>query len=377
MSNRDAGHASSATSFPRARVGPLSRLRYHRRMTLGARFESEAREQPEALERLLTQGRPVAEAVARSIRDHAPSYALVAARGSSDNAARYAQYLFALHNELTVALAVPSVHTLYDVHPDTRGALVLGISQSGQSPDVVAVLEAARRQGSLTVAITNDASSPLAAAAAHSLPLLAGPEHAVAATKTFTTSLLAIALLSAALEGREERWRELAQVPAYVRETLESNDALVVDALGDARHLVVVGRGFNYATAHELALKLKETSYVVAEPYSTADLLHGPFALIEPRFPVVLVAPSGRALDGHLELLDTLAEREALLVAISDDERVLGRAEVPVRLPNGLPEWLSPFAAAAAGQLLSLAVARRRGLNPDCPRGLSKVTRTR
>jgi glucosamine--fructose-6-phosphate aminotransferase (isomerizing) len=259
------------------------------------------------------------------------------------------------------------------------GALVLGVSQSGQSPDIVAVLDAARRQGALTLAVTNQPGSPLSAAAEHTVPLLAGEERAVAATKTYTTSLAALAMLSAALGEDERRWEELSRVPSLVEQAIGANADLEpkVSRYRYAEHFVVAGRGFNYATAFEVALKMKETSYLVAEPYSPADLLHGPVAMIDRGFPVLLVAPSGRVLGDLSSLAGTLAERGAELVAISDDEGVLGRARAGLRLPAGMPEWVSPLVAVVPGQLWAVALARTRGLDPDRPRGLSKVTETR
>lgn len=340
--------------------------------------ETEIRDQPEALGRLLREGRERAEEIAARIRERAPRYVVIAARGSSDNAARYAQYLFGAHNRLPVCLATPSLYTAYAAGPSLADALVIGVSQSGRSPDIVSVLEAGRRDGSLTVAITNEPGSPLARAAEHVLPLLAGPEQAVAATKTYTSSLAALAMLSTALAGRAEPWSELAAVPAHVSRALEANGELSskVARYLYAEHFVVVGRGFNYSSAFEIALKLKETSYLVAEPYSPADLLHGPVAMIDRGFPALVVAPSGRVLSDLASLIDTLDARHAELVAVSDDAAVLGRARVALPLPAGIPEWLSPLVAVVPGQLFASALARTRGLDPDRPRGLTKVTET-
>jgi glucosamine--fructose-6-phosphate aminotransferase (isomerizing) len=343
-----------------------------------SQVETEIREQPDALRRLLREGRSTAEAIAARIRERAPRFVVIAARGSSDNAARYAQYLFGAHNRLPVCLATPSLFTAYHAGPSLAGALVVGVSQSGRSPDIVSVLEAGRRDGSLTVAITNEPGSPLARAAEAVLPLAAGPERAVAATKTYTASLGALAMLSAALEGTDARWAELARVPELVRTAIEAPGALDdrVARYRYAEHFVVVGRGFNYSTAFELALKLKETSYLVAEPYSPADLLHGPVAMIDRGFPALVIAPSGRVLADLAALIDRLDERHAEVVAISDDPAVLGRARIGLGLPCGIPEWLSPLVAVAPGQLWAVALARARGLDPDSPRGLSKVTET-
>jgi glucosamine--fructose-6-phosphate aminotransferase (isomerizing) len=344
-----------------------------------SQVEKEIREQPEALSRLLKEGRAEAERIAARVQAHAPRFVVIAARGSSDNAARYAQYLFGAHNRLPVCLATPSLFTFYDAPPSLAGALVVGVSQSGQSPDIVAVVESGRKQGALTLAITNRPGSPLSAAAEHTLPLLAGEERAVAATKTYTTQLCALAMLSAALEGSEARWAELSRVPDLVDRAIALNTGMdaKVARYRYAEHFAVVGRGFNYSTAFEVALKMKETSYLVAEPYSPADLLHGPMAMIDRGFPVLLVAPSGRVLSDVAQLAGQLEQKSAEIVAISDDAAVLGRARVALPLPGDMPEWVSPMVAVVPGQMFAVALARTRGLDPDQPRGLNKVTETR
>jgi glucosamine--fructose-6-phosphate aminotransferase (isomerizing) len=345
----------------------------------GRVFESEIREQPAVLARLVTEQRERVEEVARAIRARSPTFALIAARGSSDNAARYAVYLFGAHNQLVVALAAPSLHTIYRAPPRVDGALVLGISQSGQSPDVREVIEHARRSGSLTLAISNDDASPLAAAAELSLSVGAGEERAVAASKTYTGQLMLLAMLSAALTGDEARWEELAALPAAVAAAVESAEPAQSGAvlLTEATRIAVLGRGFNRSTAHEIALKLAETCYLSADPYSWADFLHGPIALVEPGFPIVVVAPSGRTSDDAPEIVADLRQRGATLVVASDRADLLNGAVVALPLPTGVPEWLSPISAVVAGQLLALALAQARGLDPDHPRGLHKVTLTR
>lgn len=343
-----------------------------------SQLESEILEQPQVLRRIIADGRANVEAAAAAVKRARPVWALIAARGTSDNAARYAQYLLGAHNRLGVGLAVPSLFTLYGAPPTLAQAVVVGVSQSGQSPDIVAVVEEGRRQGAVTLAFTNDPGSPLARAAAHHVPLLAGTEKAVAATKTYTAELMLLAMLSAALDGGSERWEELAAVPDYVAAAIDLNRgvAAVADTVSNAAKFLVIGRGFNYATAFEIALKIKETSYVIAEPYSIADLLHGPVAMIDQGFPVILVAPSGRALGDVPELSKLLRARKARVVAISDRDDVVSSADAALRLPSGVPEWLSPIVAVVPGQLLALAFARARGLDPDAPRGLSKVTLT-
>jgi glutamine---fructose-6-phosphate transaminase (isomerizing) len=344
-----------------------------------SQVQKEIEEQPGALARLLREGRGQAEEIAARVRAFAPRFVVIAARGSSDNAARYAQYLFGAHNRLPVCLATPSLFTFYEAAPSLEGALVIGVSQSGQSPDIVAVVESGRRQGALTLAITNLPGSPLSLAAEHTLPLLAGEERAVAATKTYTAQLCALAMLSAAIEGAASRWAELDLVPGRVEQAIALNGGVDVKVgrYRYADHFAVVGRGFNYSTAFEVALKMKETSYLVAEPYSPADLLHGPVAMIDRGFPVLLVAPSGRVLGDIGQLALLLEARNAELIAISDDPGILGRSRTALPLPAGMPEWVTPMVAVVPGQIWAVALARTRGLDPDQPRGLSKVTETR
>lgn len=344
-----------------------------------SRLSQEIHEQPEVLARLLEEQAGAAEEIAGAIREEDVRYAVLAARGTSDNAARYAKYLFGALNGLPVALATPSLFTLYHTPPRMRDALVLGISQSGQSPDIVAVVEEGKRQGALTVAVTNTPDSPLGDAAEHVLPLGAIEEKAVAATKTYTAQLAAVALLAAHLAGDEERGALLSGVPRAVEETLALEGAIAAAAgrYADARGCVVLGRGYNYGTAYETALKLKELAYLVAQPYSSADFRHGPVAIVEQGFPVFVVAPRGAVHDDVVSLAAELAGREAELCVISESEEALALADVPLRLPAPLPEWLSPLVCVVPGQLLALHITQAKGYDPDHPRGLTKVTETR
>ena len=339
-------------------------------------LEQEIHEQPTTLRRLLNQ-QQVAEVAAR-LRALAPTHIIIAARGSSNNAARYAQYLFGAYNRLPVTLTTPSLFTLYQRAPRMTDALVIGISQSGRSPDIVAVIEEARRQGCPTLAITNAPDAPLAAAAEHTLELQAGEEHSVAATKTYTAQLLALALLSAHWAEDATRLAALAQLPAAMEATLALTQpiAALAERYTYATEAVVLGRGFNYTTAFEIALKLKELTYIVAEPYSSADFRHGPLAVVERGFPVVAVAPEGVVLPDMCRLLQQLAEREAELIVISDAEAALSLARTPLHLPVSLPEWLSPFTAIVPGQLLAHGITLVKGYAPDHPRGLRKITQT-
>jgi glucosamine--fructose-6-phosphate aminotransferase (isomerizing) len=344
-----------------------------------SQLSREIHEQPAVLVRLLDEQGEQAAEIAAAIRSRDVRYAVLAARGTSDNAARYAQYLFGSINRLTVALATPSLFSIYDAPPRLRDALVLGVSQSGQSPDIVAVAEEGRRQGALTIAVTNTLASPLAQVAEYVLPLGAGEEKAVAATKTYTAQLAALALLAVHLTADDERLIDLRRVPAAVEETLtlEGQIARAAQRYAHAEQCVVLGRGYNYATAFEIALKLKELSYMVAEPYSSADFRHGPVAIVEHGFPVIVVAPQGAVYDDVLALTRTLADRDVELAVISDQDQPLEWARVPMRLPVRLPEWLSPFTCIVPGHLLALHTTLAKDYDPDHPRGLTKVTRTR
>lgn len=342
-------------------------------------LQTEISEQPERLANLLHNQRETAEKIAQAIRQHDIRGVFLAARGTSDNAGRYANYLWGAQNSLPLTLATPSLFTYYHQPPKLDGALVVGISQSGQSPDIVSVLEEGHRQGCLTLTITNAPDSPLAHAADLVLDIQAGEEKAVAATKTYTTELLAIAMLSAALAGDRARWRELEKVPGWVEKALKQ-DAPIARMAERYRYMqqcVVLGRGFNYCTAFEWALKLKELTYVVAEPYSSADFRHGPIAMIEGGFPVMAVAPNGKVFDTMLEMLGKLRhEQSAELVVISDEKRALSLAQSPIVLPAGIPEWLTPIVSIVPAQLFAGHLTRAKGYDTEKPRSIGKVTET-
>jgi glucosamine--fructose-6-phosphate aminotransferase (isomerizing) len=341
-------------------------------------LRAEILEQPDVLRRLLHDERPAVERVAQIIRERNPKFVMLAARGSSDNAGRYAQYLLGAFNRLPVALATPSLFTLYERPPRIQDALVIAISQSGQSPDIISVIDEGRRQGALTIALTNDSESPLAFAAEHTLNLRAGHERAVAATKTYTTSLTMIAMLSAALAQDESRFSALESIPAILDQVVSGADE-TIKASERYRYMeacVVVSRGFNYATSYEIALKLKELTYILAEPYSTADFQHGPLALVADGFPVLAIVPEGELADELVEFLRELNRRGAELLVISSREDALEIARTPLPLPEGIPDWLSPVAAVVRGQLFALGLTLAKGYSPDAPRGIRKVTLT-
>jgi glucosamine--fructose-6-phosphate aminotransferase (isomerizing) len=343
-------------------------------------LHSEILEQPNRLEKLLGAQRKNVEQIAREIKARDIQYVFLAARGTSDNAGRYANYLLGAMNGLPLALATPSLFTYYHQPPRLKGALVVGISQSGQSPDIVSVLEEGKRQGCATLAITNVPDSPLAKSADFLLDIQAGPELAVAATKTYTSELLMIGMLSAALGGDETRWIELTRIPAWIKDVLKQDDAIrqAAQRYRYMQQCVVLGRGYNYATAFEWALKLKELTYAEAEPYSSADFQHGPIALVAKGFPVLAVVANGMVSETLLELLHHLKDDLfAELVVISNIREALSLAEVPITIPVETPEWLTPLVSIVPAQLFAYHLTVAKGFDPERPRSIHKVTETR
>jgi len=340
---------------------------------------NEIHEQPQILKQLFSSQMKQVMEIAENIKAWDPDFVFVAARGTSDNAGRYANYLLGAYNQLPLALATPSLFTYYNRPPKLNHALVIGISQSGQSPDIVSVLEEGRRQGCQTMAITNAVESPLSDRSDYVIDIMAGPEKAVAATKSYTAELMAIAMLSVCLAGDNQRKEELERVPEWVAKTLEL-DGYIEKFAQRYRYMeqcVVVGRGYNYSTAFEWSLKLKELTYVVAEPYSSADFRHGPIAMVEQGFPVLAVAPDGEVFDTLKDLLVHLRQdMQAELVVISDRKDALDLAHVPVELPAGIPEWLTPMVSIIPAQLFAYHLTKAKGFDTETPRSIRKVTET-
>jgi glucosamine--fructose-6-phosphate aminotransferase (isomerizing) len=341
-------------------------------------LEREIFEQPRVFQRLLDKETQRASDITGKLKGRF-DYVFIAARGTSDNAARYAQYLFGAKNRIPVALATPSLFSIYQSPPIMNRALVIGISQSGQSPDIIEVILEGNRQGQPTLAITNDLDSPMAKEADYAIHIHAGDERAIAATKTYTTSLGAMALLSSLLADDTDRIEKLGQVPALMEQTLESTKPLLarVERYLYMEQCSIIGRGYNYSTCFEIALKIKELNRIVAEPYSSADFRHGPIATAGEGFPVMVIVPSSEVSADLGSLLADLQELACELMVISDDPKMLAFAHFPMALPPGTPEWISPLIAVIPGQLFSMALACAKGLDPDQPAGLSKVTLTR
>lgn len=342
-------------------------------------LHDEIAEQPEIAARFLaTHAEPI-DAIAAGLRARGVRRVVIAARGTSDHAALYAQYVLGIRHRWSVGLGTPSIVSLYGIAPDLEDTLVIGISQSGASPDIVAVLSAARAQGAPTVAITNEPDSALSGAADRTIVLGAGPERAIAATKTYTTELLAIALLSAALADEPADRAALAALPETLARALalEPEIERICDEQAGAARALVIARGYEYATAREWALKLKELSRVFADPYSSADFQHGPLTLVEPGVPVLALIREGPPATDLVQLIRRLREElDADLMVLSDLPVALALARWPVALPGGTPEWLGPIVSIVPGQLHAMHLTRARGLDPERPRNLRKVTRT-
>jgi glucosamine--fructose-6-phosphate aminotransferase (isomerizing) len=338
----------------------------------------EIREAPQASTRLQDlEGAKIRALGARLLRWNPPSV-IIAARGSSDNAAVYGKYVLETRLGVPITLAAPSVVTLLKGRLRVRRAVAIGISQSGKSTDIVAFLAAARAHGALTIAVTNAARSPLARTAHETVITHAGDERSVAATKTYLNQAVALALLGAAWTGDERFGQEIASIPRLQQRVLacEAEIAHTAERYRYMHACIVAARGYDFATARELALKFMETCYVVALPLSSADLLHGPIALVDHDFPVFLIAPPGPTLGHLMDVASRLRARRAETVILSSEPQILRLSRVPIRIPGGAADAVAPPVYGVAIQLLAYYLSRIKGINPDRPRGLRKVTRT-
>lgn len=355
----------------------------------GRLMAKEIAEQPDVLARILADARPDIARIAAAVKAADPRFVIFAARGTSDHAALYAKYLFEILLGWPAGLASPSTMTTYGARPDLRDVLFVGVSQSGGSPDLVGSLRTARECGALTLAVTNAPDSPLAEQAQLHIDVRAGAEKAVAATKSYTAELLALYLLVDALRGGDgSAAGGVVDAAAHIIADAEPIRAVAQRFLHVER-LVVTGRGYSYPTAREAALKLMETSYIGAQAFSGADLLHGPMAMLEGGSAVIAIAPGGVSGSAIQPVLDRLVELGTNLAVVGGagsgsssgdgsssgaSGRVGGPARIP--LPGGLPEELSPIAEIIPLQMLARELAVVRGHDPDSPRGLRKVTET-
>lgn len=338
----------------------------------------EIAEQPQVIERVLERQLDKVQRLADELRRRDPAAIVLAARGSSDNAAAYGRYLLETRNHQLTSLAAPSTVTLYGSGPRLGRSAVVAVSQSGRSDDIVAYLRHAGAQGALTVAVVNDAQSPLAANAEWVLECMAGAELSVPATKTVTAQMTLLAALATVLAG-DGQCRALAHLPESVGRalTLRAEAAALARELAPSTTAAVVGRGFAYPAALEIALKLKETTDTMAEAFSAADFFHGPVALVDPEYPVLLVDVGGHSTPAVAEAAAEVARRQGKALLLRAGEVLPIETPAPalaLRVP--LAEYYTPIVAVVLGQLLSVELATVRGLDPAHPRGLKKVTRT-
>src|SRR5205085_1835026 len=322
----------------------------------------EIAEQPSALERTIQQERDKVARLGAHLRARDLDLIVLVARGSSDNAALFGRYLLELTTGIPVSLAAPSVYTLYGAKLKLNRALVIGVSQSGEGEDINRVLDIARASGATTVGITNEPSSSMVSLVDETLLMHGGRERSVAATKTFTGQMMLFYMLAAALAEANSNLRYEA-IPDYVAAALDHREAIrqLVERYVFMENCVVVGRGLLYANAYELALKLMETCYVVAERFSSADFLHGPLALVERHFPTILFSQPGATRRGVKEVMDQLNELRADTLIITDDAALAERATRRIRMPAEIEERLAPIPYMVPAQLFAALLADAKG----------------
>lgn len=334
-------------------------------------------EQPDALARTIREERSRISSLGKLLKERDIKVIVLVARGSSDNAALFGRYLLEITTGIPVSLSAPSVHTLYKAQLNFSKAVVIGVSQSGEGEDINRVLENARACGAFTVGITNEPNSSMTRLVDETLLMHGGIERSVAATKTFTGQMMLFYMLASELAIRPAKF-SYETIPDFTSRALEQRPAILelVQRYVFMENCVVVGRGLAYANAYELALKLMETCYVVAERFSSADFLHGPLAMVERHFPVILFAPPGVMLAGVKHLIDRLRELHADTLAITSDLDAAGACTRSIIMPREIDEFLAPVPYMIPGQLFAALLAEAKGLDPDAPRSLSKVTRT-
>jgi len=339
----------------------------------------EIQEQPQVLKNCLEKNQNTLISLAQVLKEREINHVIIAARGTSDHAAIYAKYLIEIKMGIPVTLAAPSVFTLYNKTLLFNNSLVIGISQSGKAADVLEVIRAAKVQGVPTLSVTNDEASPLAQEAQFHLYCAAGVEKSVAATKTFTSQIYLLAQLVALWSGDEAFKAELARVPALITQIIENADQVKnkVERYRFMNECFVLARGINYAIALEGALKIQETTYVRAKAYATSDFHHGPFAMVDDHMPVVIFAPQGPSLKDIHEMIQKLKNAGADLLIVSNDAETLAMGNCSLEIPSEVNDFISPFVNVVTAQIFACNLAKLRGLNPDAPRGLSKVTITR
>jgi glucosamine--fructose-6-phosphate aminotransferase (isomerizing) len=343
------------------------------------RMLDEILEQPVAIERCAAGALNTIRELAHIVKQKDIGAITIAARGTSDHAAVYGKYVLEILTGIPVGLSAPSVITMYSRKLRMDNSLVIGISQSGMAEDVLEVIRNANMAGALTVTITNNEESPLAREAQHHLNCSAGPELSVAATKTFTTQIYLLAALAAELAGEMNVKRELSALPAKISKMLEGASGIEenVQRYRFMNECFILARGINYAIALEAALKIQETNYIRAKAFATSDFYHGPFALLERDIPIIIFAPKGPSLPDVANMVEKLVEMGMELIMISNDEEMLAKGTFRISVPDTCNDIISPFFNVINAQIFAYRLAIARGLDPDSPRGLSKITITK
>jgi glucosamine--fructose-6-phosphate aminotransferase (isomerizing) len=338
----------------------------------------EIRQQPDVLARLLQEESAKIRRLGEAVKKRSVRLIVLVARGSSDNAALFGRYLLEIATGIPVCLAAPSVYTVYGAKLRLDHALVVGVSQSGEGEDINQVLSEARKAGAFTIGITNEAGSSMVRLVDETLLIHGERERSVAATKTYTGQMMMFYLLAEALAGSSAVTRGFDKIPELCAQSLSHEAAIreLAQRYSFMENCVVLGRGLLYGNAYELALKLMETCYVVAERFSTADFFHGPLAMVERHFPVILFASPGPMMAGVLTMAKRLKELRAETLTITSDAELAGTCSRAIAMNPQIPEFLAPIPYIVPGQLFAALLAEAKGLDPDTPRSLSKVTRT-
>jgi glucosamine--fructose-6-phosphate aminotransferase (isomerizing) len=340
---------------------------------------NEILEQPQVLNKCMEANRQVIIDLAKTIKDRNVDFACFAARGSSDHAGIYGKYIFEILLGMPVAMAAPSVFTIYERELNLTNKLVVGISQSGKAEDVLEVLKKTKQCGAITVSITNDCSSPLALLSDFHLYCNAGIEKSVAATKTFSSQMFILALLATEISKNTELKKELHSISENINKIFEISDSmsLKVERYRFMEECFILSRGVNYSVAMEAALKIQETSYVRARAYATSDFHHGPFAMVQKDTAVIVFAPQGPSLENNKEMIRKIKKMEGEVITVSNDKDTLKMGNNSFEIPQTKNDIISPFYNVITSQMFACKLSLTKGLNPDTPRGLNKITITK
>lgn len=336
-------------------------------------------EQPEVLKRAVETNRVVIEELIKDLKARDISTVIIAARGTSDHAAVYTKYAIETLIGIPVSLAAPSVFTMYNKQVNMKNCFVIGISQSGKAADAIEVVKSAAEQGAVTMSVTNFVDSPLAQTSKYHLFCDTGVEKSVAATKTFTSTIFLLINFIAKWAQNDELLGELKKTPDIMKTVFNQADAIkeVVKKYRFMKECFVLARGFNYSIALEAALKIQETTYVCAKAFSTSDFHHGPFAMVEKDMPVIVYAPEGPSSKDVLEMVNKLKNIEADILIVSNNEELLKLGDSSIEIPKNCSDYVSPIFNVVVAQMFACNLSLLKGLNPDSPRGLNKVTITR